>query len=168
MDIKNNATLDAVDRIITTSSPSPSLAPLKGDGPSQIQFLEAFKDVHMTSGSKVLLRPRPARRQVRAGADPGRRAPAFVAGPVVRQAAPPPPPRRSPRRAPRKFEPAVDGRANYVYATILQDEAAKKSEIKDAKLRGGRDGPSRPQARRSPGQWTPPARPSTCSVRAKA
>ncbi len=148
VDHKDGNTLDAREKIVAEFEAAPRPASEKGDGATKIKWLQAFGDVHLTANNRVLT----ARRQfdatfvdaevvaVAAGPAPvggSQAAPVVVAAnggePGFVDAQP------EPGAAP--VEPAVDGRANFVHATIMQgataaNGSAGKSEVRDAKLRG--------------------------------
>ncbi len=147
MDITSGSTLDAKAKIVAEFETGPKPAGgTGGDGPSRIKWLEAFDNVHLATPGRTLTAwkkfdarfvqpdPVPVPQPL-----PGlARNSMLAANPVV----PPPAPRllcpsRSPDAPPAPVEGAVDGRANYVYATILQGVGTAKGEVRDAKLRGG-------------------------------
>ena len=149
VDYKGGHTLDAQERIIAYFEAVPKPAPATGDGEARIKTLDAFKDVHLTTASRVLtarddfharfvdpeVAPAPAPVAV-AGTSPAPTpAPPQATAPVAVASAEPLP-EAKPEAAPAAIEPAIDGRANVVFATIMQGFAGGKSEVQDAKLRG--------------------------------
>jgi len=132
VDHKDGNTLDAKTKIVAEfqSAPKAQAQAAAGDGPPQIKWLQAFDDVHLTATGKTLT----ARKQFDASFVQPEVAIVFAQpGPMIAPA----PPDAKPDAPPAAIEPAVDGRANYVYATVLQGDGTTKGEIRDAKLRGG-------------------------------
>ncbi len=150
VDHKGGNTMEARERIIAEFEAVPKVGPdgkAAGDGATRIKRLQGFGDVHLTADNKVLT----ARRQfdatfveaevaavaVQAAPSGGPRA-----APTLAANGPEPGPvEAKPDPAAAPPEPAVDGRANFVHATIVQREPAVKgaplkSEVRDAKLRG--------------------------------
>lgn len=152
MDMTSASTLDAKERIVAEfeAGPKPPGSP-GGDAPSKIKWLEAYDNVHLATPGKTLtawrkldarfLPPEPTAKPVPAPA---------AAPPVVASSAPAPADgapapaeaglalaEAKPDAPPPPVEGAVDGRANYVYATIQLGGGGTKGEVRDAKLRGG-------------------------------
>ena len=145
IDHNSATTLDARKSIVAEFQAGPKTNPTDKDGPTQIKWLDAFEDAHLTAPSRSLT----ARQFLKAKFDnppAPRPAPGAVApGPLVAMApAPPPPPTPEvkPEPAPAPVEPLVDGRADRVWATVLLGSANPsagnvKGELKFAQLRGG-------------------------------
>ena len=148
VDHDTSTTLDSRRSIVAEFQAEPNPPPAKGDGPSQIRWLDAYEDAHLTAPNKILT----ARHFLKARfktppAPPKPISPAIgPAGPapLVVAAAPasPSPPEAKPDPAPAKVEPLVDGRADRVWANILMGATgdgpkSQKGELQDAKLRGG-------------------------------
>jgi len=147
VDYKGGHTLDAQEKIVALFEALPKAAPATGDGAAAIKTLEAYKDVHLTTTGKVLtardqfhakfLQPEVMTVATR---------PAPPSGPAMPGPAPvaiasagsddPASPDSKPEAPPATPEPAVDGRANVIFATILQAVEGGKNEVQDAKLRG--------------------------------
>ena len=129
------------------------------DGPTEIKWLDGYEDAHLTAPSRTLTarqflkvkfetRPKPPTpTPAPASSVASTPAPPSATGPVVAstEANPTPTPvdeqPESPLAPP---EPAVDGRADRVWASVLlggepnsKDSKAAKGELKDAQLRGG-------------------------------
>ena len=138
MDLKSSSTLDAKEKIVAEfeSGPKPP-GSTATDGPTQIKWLQAFDNVHLSTPGRTLtawrkfeawfVQPEPAPAPVAVASN----LPSPTLGPIapIAESKPEPPP------AP--VEGAVDGRANFVHATIVQGSANSKGEVRDAKLRGG-------------------------------
>ena len=147
MDITSGSTLDAKAKIVAEFEAGPKPAGgTGGDGPSRIKWLEAFDNVHLATPGRTLtawkkfdarfVQPDPFPvPQPLPGLAPN---PVLAANPVAPSAsAEAPLPESAPDAPPAPVEGAVDGRANYVYATISQGVGTSKGEVRDAKLRGG-------------------------------
>ncbi len=129
VDLASGATLDAKEKIVAEfeSGPKPSGSNAT-DGPTRIKWLQAFDNVHLTTAGRTLT----AWKKFEAWfVQPE---PIPVLGPIV--AAEPPIVESKPDAPPAPVEGAVDGRANFVHATIVQGPAGSKGEVRDAKLRG--------------------------------
>jgi hypothetical protein len=136
-------TLDARKTIVAEFQAGPKLDPKAPDGPSEIKWLDAYQDAHLTAPSKTLtardyLKPRfwspPPPPALTPSAPPaGGPGPALAASDTPA----PPTPEAKPDPAPATPEPAVDGRADRIWANILMGSAGAKSELKNAMLRGG-------------------------------
>ena len=154
MDVTSASTLDAKEKIVAEfeSGPKPA-AGFGGDGPSRIKWLEAFDNVHLASPGKTLTAWRkldarfvPADPVAQPAPQPAS-APAAGPAPTLVAANAPAPspaadgdaplPEARPEAPPAPVEGAVDGRANYVFATIQLGAGTTKGEVRDAKLRGG-------------------------------
>ena len=158
MDMTSGSTLDAKEKIVAEFEAGPKPAGGTGDGPSKIKWLEAFDNVHLATPGKTLTAwrkldarfvaadpvpqalpvplgstpapapaPAPAPTLLAANAGPTGVAPADSEAPLLDS---------KPEAPPAPVEGAVDGRANYVYATIQLGAGTTKSELRDAKLRG--------------------------------
>jgi hypothetical protein len=157
VDHTTSTTLDARKSIVAEFQAEPNQPPLKGEGPAQIKWLDAFEDAHLTAPSKTLTArqflkakfeqpPSPPKPVAPAPVVPGAVA---VAGPIVASATPPPTPTPAPTQPkpeadpqPVKAEPLVDGRADRVWACVQlgatgDASANSKGELKNAQLRGG-------------------------------
>ena len=155
VDHNTSTTLDARRSIVAEFQAEPNLPPLKGEGPTQIKWLDAFEDAHLTAPNKALT----ARQYLKAKFEPAPTPPKVVAaaapvpgavpaaGPLVASATPPPTPapveiKAEPEPQPIKSEPLVDGRADRVWASVQLGESGDspnkgKGELKNAQLRGG-------------------------------
>ena len=148
VDHATSTTLDARKSIVAEFQALPNVAPLQGEGPTQIQWLDAYEDAHLTAPSKALtarqllkVKFENAPAPVVIVAAPAAPAPAPAAGPVVvvTEVASPEP---KPDQAPKAPDPMVDGRADRVWATVLlgatgEGVKGSKGELKNAQLRGG-------------------------------
>ena len=159
VDHKSQSTLDARTKIIARFKSAPKEKPDGPDGPSKIESMQAFDDVNLTAPNKTLV----ARYMLvvkfedpaaTAPPAPTPAAPAQVPGPSIpiprgaalasAKVATPSEEGNAPDDGvkpptPTVVEPAIDVRANRVWATILhaQDEAGKdKQEFREAQLRG--------------------------------
>jgi hypothetical protein len=138
-DHKSATTLDARKSIVAEFQAGPKASPTAGDGPSQIKWLDAYEDAHLIAPSRTLT----ARQFLKAKFETPPPPPAIpptqdgVSGPVVASATPTPPPEEKPEPAATPVEPAVDGRADRVWANILLGSNNAKGELKSAQLRGG-------------------------------
>ncbi len=142
VDHKSATTLDSRKSIVAEFQAVAKTTPTGGDGPLQIQWMDAVEDAHLTAPSKTLT----ARRFLKARfinpapvvAPPVVAAPA---GPLVAAATPAPAPapveQPKPEPSPERAEPPVDARADRVWARILLGSNGTKSDLKDAQLRGG-------------------------------
>ena len=142
VDHASKTTLDARKSIVAEFQAGPKALATDKDGPTEIKWLDAYEDAHLTAPSRTLTARQFLKATFETSPAPPKSivaGPLAAAGPIV--AAPPPPePKSDPAPAPP--EPAVDGRADRVWATVLLgptgDGAANpKGELKDAKLRGG-------------------------------
>ena len=152
VDHLSGSTLDAQDKIVAEFETTHKADGSAGDGPSRIKMLKAYNDVHLATPGRTLtakedfqaifVSPQPADKVGPAPASaPGSLAagPAPAPpGPVVAQAdGEPALPEAKPDAPPKPMEAAVDGRANHVYATIVQGQGKNQgSDLRDAKLRG--------------------------------
>jgi hypothetical protein len=150
VDHNSATTLDARRSIVAEFQSAPKEKPDAKDGPTEIKWLDAYEDAHLTAPSRTLT----ARQFLKAKfetppAPPKVPAPAAMAGPIVAtnptptaEPAPDAEPTVGPPPAP---EPAIDGRADRVWAAILlapsepnkAGDAKSKGELKNAQLRGG-------------------------------
>ena len=149
MDHLSGSTLEAQDKIVAEFESTPKAAGVAGDGPSRIKWLKAYNDVHLTTPGRTLT----AKRDLQAifvlpepsdGPLPTPTGSLAVAPtpatpePIVAQVdGEPALIEAKPDAPPKPVEAAVDGRANHVYATIVQGVGKTKgSDLRDAKLRG--------------------------------
>ena len=142
VDHNSSTTLDARKSIVAEFQAGPKADPKGGDGPTQIQWLDANEDAHLTAPNRTLT----ARRFLKAkfiNPEPIPAAPAASApaGPLVVAATPAPPPVEQPKPdpapAPAPADPPVDARADRVWARLLLGSKNTKGDLKDAQLRGG-------------------------------
>ncbi len=149
VDHKGGSTLDAREKIVAefAAEPGAKSSP-NGEEGTEIKWLDAFKDVHLTTTGRTLT----ARDQLKAKfvhPEPSAFAPPpaalAAAGPVPAQGPAPlvvaaageaPLIDSRPEPKPAEVEPAVDGRANFIWATIVQGGGNPKGDLKDAQLRG--------------------------------
>ncbi len=143
-DVKSSSTLDAKEKIVAEfeSGPKPPGSNAT-DGPTQIKWLQAFDNVHLATPGRTLtawrkfeawfVQPEPILAPV--GPAVVNNLPSPVLGPIAPLEAPLA--ESKPDAPPAPVEGAVDGRANFVHATIVQGSANAKGEVRDAKLRGG-------------------------------
>ena len=147
VDHETATTLDARRSIVAEFQSTPNPAPIKGYGPTEIKWLDAYEDAHLTAPSQALT----ARQFLKAKFEtlPKPAAPALIpglpAGPIVAAASPAPAPVEPKPEPSAKLVPAdplVDGRAERVWASILLGSTVEgvqgsKGELRDAQLRGG-------------------------------
>ncbi len=146
IDMKSASTLDAKEKIVAEfeSAPKPPGGTERRRSRAD-QVAQAFDNVHLTTPGRTLTACREVRRLVR---PPDRRRRNPLAGPARRRqylrrlASRPlatddnPLPEAKPEAPPPPLEGAVDGRANFVHATIVQGVGNAKGELRDAILRG--------------------------------
>ena len=148
-DLKSGSTLDAKEKIVVEFESGPKPSGSNGaDGPTRIKWLQAFENVHLSTPGRTLTAWRKFNADfVQPEPTPAPPAPPMGAGTAIALNAPTPapgpigageasPPEAKPEAPPAPVEGAVDGRANYVHATITQGAGNSKGEVKDAKLRG--------------------------------
>ncbi|WP_435017433.1 hypothetical protein TA3x_005039 [Tundrisphaera sp. TA3] len=161
VDHNRQTTLDAKTKIIARFNSTPKTRPDGPDGPTQIESMQAFDDVNLTAPNKTLVARHqldvkfedatpadPAAQLLAANAAP---APAAVPGPAIpvprnpalasaKVAKPiqdePDPDAPAKPTPPTAVEPAVDVRANRVWAKILHPQNGGKDEFREARLRG--------------------------------
>ncbi len=164
IDLNTSTTLDARKSIVAEFQAVPNAPPLKGDGPAEIKWLDAFEDAHLTAPSKILTArvflkarfeqppapPKPIAPAPAPGAGIGI-GPAPAPVPLVAATSPTPTPNTTgpkPEPDPKLVpaEPLVDGRADRVWACVLlasngegsaNPNSNTKGELKNAQLRGG-------------------------------
>jgi hypothetical protein len=162
IDLNTSTTLDARKSIVAEFQAVPNAPPLKGDGPAEIKWLDAYEDAHLTAPSKILTaRQFLKARFEQAPAPPKPIALAPVPGPGIAAGPAPAPliaaasptltpsptgPKPEPDLKPIPVEPLVDGRADRVWACVqlastgegsANSNTNSKGELKDAQLRGG-------------------------------
>lgn len=148
-DLTSSSTLDAKEKIVAEFESGPKPSGSNGtDGPSRIKWLQAFDNVHLSTPGRTLtawrkfeawfVQPEPPSTLKPAAIGPGTalaaNVPVAPSGPIGDGETPLP--ESKPEAPPAPVEGAVDGRANYVHATIVQGTANAKGEVRDAKLRG--------------------------------
>ena len=142
IDHTSASTLDARKSIVAEFQALPKVGANGGDGPNQIKWMDAYEDAHVTVPSRTLTAHDFLKVKFEnPPAPPVLPTPAPVAsGPIVVAAAPAPAPpvdEEKPEPKVTPVEPAVDGRAKRVWATVLMGSASKsKGELKNAQLRG--------------------------------
>ena len=142
IDHTSNSTLDARSSIVAEFQALPKAGPKESDGPTQIQWMDAYEDAHVTVPSRTLTAreflkvkfENPPKPPVVTGPTPS-----VTGSTLVATNSPPVPPVEEPKSEPKvtPVEPAVDGRANRVWATVLLGSTGtSKGELKNAQLRG--------------------------------